>query len=164
MREIKFRAWDKENKEMVEVELLGKRVLLCKNGEWENIEDFEVMQYTGLKDKNDKEIYEGDIVRHATDEGVYKVIFEDGGFYVINSYDFQTINEYPLEVIGNVYENLELLEAEGEMNAICPTCNGSGGIDTFEESIGEVVTITCPDCGGSGEITDVTRKALEGEE
>ena len=34
---------------------------------------------------------------------------------------------------------------------ICPTCNGSGGIDIFEESIGEVVTITCPDCRGSGD-------------
>lgn len=31
---------------------------------------------------------------------------------------------------------------------ICPTCNGSGGIDVFEDSIGEVITITCPDCGG----------------
>lgn len=73
-----------------------------------------IMQYTGLKDKNDKEIYEGDIVKHATDEGVYKVIFEDGGFYVKNlfEYDFQTINEYPLEVIGNIYENPELMEGE----------------------------------------------------
>ena len=112
MREIKFRAWDKENKEMVEVELLGKEVLLYKNGEWENIENFEVMQYTGLKDENGREIYEGDIVKHATWGDVYEVIFEDGGFYVLSSYDFQTINEYPLEVIGNIYEKPELLEGD----------------------------------------------------
>lgn len=37
------------------------------------------------------------------------------------------------------------------MNEICPTCNGSGGIDMFEDSIGEIVTILCPDCGGVGE-------------
>jgi len=36
----------------------------------------------------------------------------------------------------------------------CPTCNGSGGIDMFEDSIGEIVTILCPDCGGSGESDD----------
>lgn len=40
------------------------------------------------------------------------------------------------------------------MNKICPTCNGSGGIDTFEESIGEIATIPCPDCGGSGVSND----------
>ena len=38
------------------------------------------------------------------------------------------------------------------MNEICPTCNGSGGIDVLDYSIGEVVTIPCPDCGESGEI------------
>lgn len=78
------------------------------------LNEVELMQYTGLKDKNGVEIYEGDIVRHATDEGVYKIIFEDGGFYVKNlfEYDFQTINEYPLEVIGNIYENPELLKED----------------------------------------------------
>ena len=39
-----------------------------------------------------------------------------------------------------------------EMNEICSTCNGSGGIDVFEDSIGEIVTIPCPDCGGVGAI------------
>jgi len=79
-------------------------------------QDYVLMQYTGLKDKNGKEIYEGDIVRHATDEGVYKVIFEDGGFYVKNlfEYDFQTINEYPLEVIGNIFEDKHLLKEESK--------------------------------------------------
>ena len=64
-----------------------------------------------------------------------------------------------------VYETLKkALEVEGEMNEICPTCSGSGGIELFEYSIGEVVTIPCPDCGGSEETTDVERKVLEGEE
>lgn len=77
-----------------------------------SVEKESIGQYTGLKDKNGTDIYEGDIVRHATDEGVYKVVFEDGGFYVKNlfEYDFQTIDEYPLEVIGNTYKNPELLE------------------------------------------------------
>lgn len=75
--------------------------------------DIESMgEFTGLLDTNGVEIYEGDIVRHATDEGIYKVIFAGGGFYVENlfEYDFQTIDEYPLEVIGNTYENIELLK------------------------------------------------------
>ena len=46
------------------------------------------------------------------------------------------------------------------MNEFCPTCNGSGGIDVLEYSIGEVVTITCPDCRGSGESADVSRIRL----
>lgn len=117
---------------------------------WIKVHPESVGQYTGLKDENEREIYEGDIVKHAIWGDVYEVIFEDGGFYVLSSYDFQTINEYPLEVVGNVFENPELLEGKREMNDICRNCNGSGGIDIFDDSIGEVVTITCSDCGGSG--------------
>ena len=36
------------------------------------------------------------------------------------------------------------------MNEVCPTCNGSGGIDVLEYSMGEIVTIPCPNCGGTG--------------
>src|SRR5690606_26785574 len=43
------------------------------------------------------------------------------------------------------------------MNEFCPTCNGSGGIDVLDYSIGEVVTIPCPDCGGNEKATDVER-------
>ena len=137
MREIKFRG--KAIMSIEELELMGIEHdngwvygNLIKNGNrpmitadileeidesiypewWVVVEPKSVGQYTGLKDKNGREIYEGDIVRHATDEGVYKVIFEDGGFYVKNlfEYDFQTINEYPLEIIGNIFEHKDLLE------------------------------------------------------
>lgn len=77
---------------------------------WVGVIPYTVGQYTGIKDEHDKEIYEGDIVKHAVWGDVYEVVFEDGGFYVINPHDFQTINEYPLEVIGNTHENLELME------------------------------------------------------
>ena len=119
MRPIKFRAWDEKFKRMFDVDVLAISPVMWDSGgtgvSLAYQPHIKVMQYTGLKDKNGKEIYEGDIVRHATDEGVYKVIFEDGGFYVKNlfEYDFQTINEYPLEIIGNIYENPELLK-EGE--------------------------------------------------
>ena len=73
---------------------------------WVEVIPDTVSQYTGIRDEHDKEIYEGDIVRHAAWGDVYEVVFEDGGFYVINPHDFQTINEYPLEVIGNTHENL----------------------------------------------------------
>lgn len=121
MREIKFRAWDGK-KMHYQVRFGGvKDGIPLSPSVWDEKIGWtilsenpvlEIMQFTGLYDKNSKEIYEGDIVKHATDEGVYKVIFEDGGFYVLSSYDFQTINEYPLEVIGNIYENPELLEGE----------------------------------------------------
>jgi len=122
MREIKFRAWYANQEMHYGIAPIDNKYYIFFETQKRNAHDLQInraisiMQYTGLKDKNGKDIYEGDIVKHATDEGVYKVIFEDGGFYVKNlfEYDFQTINEYPLEVIGNIYENPELLEEESE--------------------------------------------------
>ncbi|PRR85545.1 YopX family protein [Clostridium luticellarii] len=120
-KEIKFRAWDKQNKNMEEVDLLGSNVLHIKNSEWENIEDFEVMQYTGLKDKNGVEIYEGDIIREQSKrlDKYFVVEWLDR----IGSYSFQPVDKeaksWPcfnfgsaknLEIVGNIYKNKELLE------------------------------------------------------
>ena len=79
---------------------------------------FELMQYTGLHDKNGKEIYEGDIVKiKYRDEDIGKVIYEYNGF----SIDVTNMNKnygrvdfvnYFMEVIGNIYENPELLGGE----------------------------------------------------
>ena len=138
VRESKFRAWDRQNNVMCDVELLGESVLKIKGGEWENREDFIVMQYTGLKDKNGKEIYGGYILRHAVEiietdgpveaaESYYEVLFKMGCF-ITRTLDgcypeYETFAERfsigdgvnrlsDAEIIGNVYENPELLEGD----------------------------------------------------
>lgn len=89
MRDIKFRAWDIENKEMFEVQELdfeptfwGGRIAirLTQYSDYFDTEDMILMQYTGLKDKNGKEIYEGDIVEDKDIIG--QVIFSVGSFDV----------------------------------------------------------------------------------
>jgi uncharacterized phage protein (TIGR01671 family) len=132
MREIKFRAWDKINKEMINFCEKGFEdfytLEACNHGngiyflhdteEKKELagEDFELMQYTGLKDKNGKEIYEGDIVK--TKDGIFKVYwnhyvwaFDNPNKYIpFSSYDWKTLEEMVLEVIGNIYENSNLLK------------------------------------------------------
>jgi len=139
MREIKFRAWDKKTQSIrfvvkaifafgdasplaVIVYDFGKppkidyKELLCK-------QECELMQYTGLKDKNGKEIWEGDIVK--VEEGNFEVCFLEGCWYLRRKFDgglsFGRLNEtwteaakkkLSFEVIGNIYENPELLEGK----------------------------------------------------
>ena len=127
MREIKFRAWVKEKKAIFEVILIvyvSKKVtyLLERVGHLLSIrdakfDDVELMQYTGLKDKNNKEIYEGDIiVLHGSK---YKVIFKtEGARFVLRNDEFEleitfiNNNNERMEIIGNIYENPELMEDE----------------------------------------------------
>ena len=115
MRELKFRAWSEETKSFECFDLYeGTECGLTNLQIWAR--NTEIEQYTGLKDKNGKEIYEGDIVNI---QGIkYYVDFEFGGFWFNNDNrkwkanrpftHFQEIND--AEVIGNIHENPELLE------------------------------------------------------
>ena len=119
MREIKFRAWDKLNKEMFNVESINfqERRVYEDTVSYHKFEDIELMQYTGLKDKNNKEIYEGDILSKGNNEKHYKVIFENGSFraefegdFEEYSFDLIDVAAQGCEIVGNIYENPELME------------------------------------------------------
>lgn len=93
-------------------------------GEWIVNNDLNLMQSTGLKDKNGKEIFEGDILAFETDEGILNVnIFYDSkhALFMFESkkYNEEDLlaelvenNTYPFEIAGNIYENPELFEVE----------------------------------------------------
>ena len=125
MREIKFRAWLKEDKKMVNVETLfiGINRLCFGNSKTEDLffrdfEEVELMQYTGLKDKNSKEIYEKDIVSCNKYKNI--VVFFENGCFKVRYLKNDTTNiictldtfleKYKCKISGNVYENPELLE------------------------------------------------------
>ena len=121
MRDIKFRAWDKHNKTMSQVDailLSTDEILTSDNmGEPKAMYHYEMMQYTGLKDKHGKEIYEGDIVcMHYGSIYVVEWVEKLGLFTIcrpivsVASYPF--IDYGRCEIIGNVHENPELIKTE----------------------------------------------------
>ncbi|MCF6330983.1 MAG: YopX family protein [Sulfurimonas sp.] len=124
MREIKFRAWDEENSYMA---IQGLPDLETLSSFMHHFGDFkDMMQYTGLKDKNGAEIYEGDIVlcddrsfAHFIEWNCDKVMFRLVPIGKVNYYAIDlnagTVIESNLEVIGNIYQNKELLNAKKEV-------------------------------------------------
>ena len=121
MKEYKFRAWDEGLKEMLYFGLWN----IDYNVDITIYNEDDIMQYTGLKDINGSEIYEGDIVKNPSEEGYPMrglVFYNDGSFKVTSSHaditdkkvydilDKNLIEDNNMEKIGNKYENPELME------------------------------------------------------
>jgi len=109
MREIKFKIWDKGNDEWKIFNLKG----LHESGVTYHLDYSKVCQFTGLKDKNGKEIYEGDIFQDDED-GSCESVEWDNEFGGWSTQAWYSVGEFAqcaseLEVIGNIYENPELL-------------------------------------------------------
>lgn len=119
-REIKFRAWNKKDKVMVDVAAMNfgpsglwSLIEYAYDAELQLADNYELMQYTGLKDKNGREIYEGDVVKNEYWK-VMEVQYDprSAAFGVGDNY-FGTIGSgKTLEVIGNIFDNPELLEGK----------------------------------------------------
>lgn len=118
MDEIKFRSWDKKTNQIIkwqEIKRWNIGVAFSKK----DLKDFPIMQYTGIKDRNGKEIYEGDILIHPSGQTaevawhtMYPALtlYEDSN---TNKFDLRDIWEdedsgSQFEIIGNIYQNPKL--------------------------------------------------------
>ena len=121
MREIKFRAWFKAKQEIISWKQLSLEfkdgfttIWIPKNKSIEDaydLDDIELMQYTGLKDKNGKEIYEGDIL-HLWGGEYCQGYYEFNQIFTVKdlSDSFYLGECENIEVLGNIHDNPELLE------------------------------------------------------
>ena len=136
MREIKFRVWyngDEYDKPIMIYDIQNSYDFGCNDVKYDNEccfgdyldnENYVVMQYTNMKDKNGREVYEGDIVtKNGSKKGVvswFDSLVWDGsgskhsGFYCREWFDYDELDWYlgfdDIEVLGNIYENPELME------------------------------------------------------
>lgn len=130
MREIKFRAWNKYNMSYDELTVVGPDIGL--NALLKNVQrNFTLMQYTGLKDRNGREIYEGDILKSRENDEVWRVDemlpahrqshVTNIGYFCGKTYNsrassaaYDNIDDWMswpemYEIVGNVYENPQLM-------------------------------------------------------
>ncbi|EKZ3560715.1 hypothetical protein Q4622_001390 [Listeria monocytogenes] len=117
MREIEFRAWDKEVKEMdynPSVIEIWQNKPINEQFRLESEEKLVWMQYTGLKDKNGKKIFEGDVGWDEHNECYGVVKFEEGKFLYVWENIAEDLWEVAdgIEICGNIHENPELSEAK----------------------------------------------------
>lgn len=118
-REIKFRAWQKWHEYMFTpdyIDFINGNVIIGEHDGDSRYEDIPLMQYTGLKDKNGKEIYEGDILKASN--SIIKIVFKGRGYEGIylnkeemNELPIQNNNYLHWQIIGNIYENPELTQS-----------------------------------------------------
>ena len=104
-REIKFRVWDITN----QMWLKSFNANLLNIGDLQNVE---INQYTGLKDSENYEVYEDDIVWNEWDEEYQVVIYDEGKYKLMGESHIQDLfnNLDYIDVRGNIYENLELVK------------------------------------------------------
>lgn len=130
MRDINFRGKRTDNGEWVygvpTKDGRGEMVMVenifeceeynCRGANCLYVDENTVGQYTGLKDKNGTKIFEGDIVLLKGDEEPYQVAFDESCFQVYGNsicYVMDNFYDHDIEVVGNIYDNPELLEGDG---------------------------------------------------
>jgi len=163
-RQLKFRAWDVKNNYWVEPEnsndgcgiTFEGNVAFCSQSQFvyipeEHKDRFVIQQFTGLKDKNSREIYEGDILKFKTYDGwkddfgryvFLKVHYHEqtasfrmtrGDIYRGDSFDYSD-KPKEVEVVGNIFENPELLKAPAiELEVHSVHVDSDGGITCYDK-------------------------------
>lgn len=128
MRTLKFRAWNEYSKEYDWTLAIKTGNGIVELSKFFELPNMTIEQFTGFKDRNGKEVYEGDVIRYkvlrddcSTRHGykyrevIEAVEYDDGrGMYIIGQYSplGTIVDHYEPEVIGNVHENPELLGGE----------------------------------------------------